>query len=86
MDFIVAFNKALKDVALSLADAKAAELADRLFHIGFEGANPENVVTPRTLLAIYIGRLIVLDGIVTRCKSRRRLVRGGLSSSLNTTG
>lgn len=45
------------------------------FHVGFEGELPLNEVNPRTLMARYLGRLVILEGIVTRCSLVRPKVR-----------
>lgn len=38
-----------------------------IYHIGFEGSFGSHLVTPRTLGADYLKRLVCLEGIVTHC-------------------
>ena len=38
------------------------------FFIGFEGSLGRNHVTPRSLTSRYLGNLVCVEGIVTKCK------------------
>ncbi|CAG9861024.1 unnamed protein product [Phyllotreta striolata] len=60
-----AFQNALKEYVLSVAPDYAKEIED--FFISFEGSFGSNHVTPRTLTSSYLGNLICVEGIVTKC-------------------
>lgn len=70
MEYLSLFEKALKTIVDSLAINKEQQLQrDDEYYIGFEGAVPHREVNPRTLLASeHMGKMVVLEGIVTRCK------------------
>lgn len=38
------------------------------FYVGFKGSFGDNHTTPRTLRADKLGKMVCLEGIVTRCK------------------
>lgn len=66
--FLPAFDAALKDVVLAVHDpAKHAEASETQFYIGLRGSFGDHHVNPRTLRANMIGKMISLEGIVTRC-------------------
>ncbi len=62
-----AFDEALKSVALANSNLAKAKLDDKQFAIGLEGSFGENQLSPRELSARYLGKLICVEGIVTRC-------------------
>ena len=66
-EYLPAFEKALKNVVLTLRDPAQHKIDDLPFYVAFSGSFGENHVNPRTLRAIHLGRLISLEGIVTRC-------------------
>lgn len=63
---LVAFQRALKDLVVSI-DATYAKQFDE-FHVGFEGSFGNKHVSPRTLSARFLGNLVCVEGIVTKCK------------------
>ncbi len=65
VDFLPAFDKALRDVIFSLGDGDPNEM----YSIGLEGSFGENYVTARTLSSEHLGKMICIEGIVSRCKS-----------------
>jgi DNA replication licensing factor MCM3 len=69
IDYLPAFDKALKDVVTSLPnyvpDANGLETS---FSVGLEGSFGDYFVSPRHLSSIFLGKLICIEGIVTRCK------------------
>jgi DNA replicative helicase MCM subunit Mcm2 (Cdc46/Mcm family) len=67
-EYLPAFEKALKKQAERLHDPRTGDVKDMEFYIGVEGALPQAEVNPRTLLANYLGRMVLIEGIVTRCK------------------
>ena len=62
----LAFSRALKEV-VGIADATYAKTHEEMF-VGFEGSFGTRHVTPRTLTSHYLGNLICVEGIVTKCK------------------
>ncbi len=70
-DFLPAFEKALKDVALSMHNPALGRIDDEAFHIGLEGSFGDNQLSPRFLSAKYLGQMVCLEGIVTRCTFQR---------------
>ncbi|KAF5900445.1 maternal DNA replication licensing factor mcm3-like, partial [Clarias magur] len=62
---LVAFQRALKDMVASV-DATYAKQFDE-FHVGFEGSFGNKHVSPRTLSARFLGNLVCVEGIVTKC-------------------
>ncbi|KAK1795543.1 hypothetical protein P4O66_001041 [Electrophorus voltai] len=62
---LVAFQRALKDLVASV-DATYAKQFDE-FHCGFEGSFGNKHVSPRTLSARFLGNLVCVEGIVTKC-------------------
>lgn len=68
-DYLPAFDQALLDVVRSVHDPVKDVIADKRFYVGLQGSFGDHHVNPRTLAASHLGRLICLEGIVTRCKS-----------------
>lgn len=61
-----AFQLALKQFVASIDTDYAKENID-LF-VGFEGSFGSKHVTPRTLTSHFLGNLVCLEGIVTKCE------------------
>lgn len=59
------FQKALKEF-VTAADATYAKNIDE-FMIGFDGSFGAHHVSPRTLVSIFIGTMVSVEGIVTKC-------------------
>jgi DNA replication licensing factor MCM3 len=76
MEFIPAFDKALKDVVQAQLEPQQT---DTLYHVGFEGSFGNNFVSPREICSRYIGKMISIEGIVTRCS----LVRPKVAKSVH---
>ncbi len=66
MDYLPCFDKALRDV-VEAAYAPGAQDANKLYYVGFEGSFGANLVSPRNLCAKYLGKMMCVEGIVTRC-------------------
>ncbi|CAG8796097.1 26105_t:CDS:2, partial [Gigaspora rosea] len=64
-EWILALEKAIKDVALSLNDPIINKIEDLHVHAGFTG-NFRYHVNPGTLKSIHLGKLICVEGIVSR--------------------
>ncbi|XP_066532620.1 MCM3 minichromosome maintenance deficient 3 (S. cerevisiae), like [Hoplias malabaricus] len=62
---LVAFQKALKDLVGSIDGTYAKQFDE--FHVGFEGSFGNKHVSPRTLSARFLGNLVCVEGIVTKC-------------------
>ncbi|KAL7669034.1 hypothetical protein ACOME3_009706 [Neoechinorhynchus agilis] len=63
---LLCLQQALKRVATSL-DPSLAEKDIEAFNVGISGALGEFQLNPRTLLSCYLGNLVCVEGIVTRC-------------------
>uniref|UniRef100_A0A8C7I9H6 DNA replication licensing factor MCM3 n=1 Tax=Oncorhynchus kisutch TaxID=8019 RepID=A0A8C7I9H6_ONCKI len=74
---LVAFQRALKDFVASIDATYAKQFEE--FHVGFEGSFGTKHVTPRTLAARYLGNLVCVEGIVTKCS----LVRPKITRSVH---
>lgn len=71
---LVAFQKALKEFVAS-ADPVYSKQHEEFF-IGFEGSFGAKHVSPRTLTSSYLGNMVCLEGIVTKCSLiRPKVVR-----------
>ncbi|XP_065201750.1 DNA replication licensing factor Mcm3 [Planococcus citri] len=61
----IAFQKALYEYVSSLNTKYASDHEE--FFISFEGSFGNRHVTPRTLTSRYLGNMVCLEGIVTKC-------------------
>jgi DNA replication licensing factor MCM3 len=66
-DYLPPFDKAFKDICLSLQDPLKERIDDKSFYVGLQGSFGEHEVRPGSLNALHIGSLISIEGIVTRC-------------------
>ncbi|KAJ7655238.1 ATP dependent DNA helicase [Mycena polygramma] len=66
-DYLPAFEKALADVIQRQPESKKYELDSKHFRIGFSGSFGDHHVSPRTLHAAQLGKMISVEGIITRC-------------------
>ncbi|KAJ1502429.1 MCM DNA helicase complex subunit [Coelomomyces lativittatus] len=68
VDYLPAFEKSLKDIIVATHHPpKLHGMQEHLYYVGFKGAFGKHHVNPRSLNASYLGQLIALEGIVTRC-------------------
>lgn len=67
VDYLPAFDDALANVVQQVHDTDKHDIEGKAYHIGFSGSFGDHHVSPRTLNASYIGKMISLEGIVTRC-------------------
>jgi DNA replicative helicase MCM subunit Mcm2 (Cdc46/Mcm family) len=66
--WLPAADAALKDMAINSSNAGLGEaLKQETFYVGFKGSFGENHTTPRTLKSDKLGKMICMEGIVTRC-------------------
>ncbi|KAF7978891.1 hypothetical protein HWV62_44395 [Athelia sp. TMB] len=76
VETLPALEGALLKLAEGLAGDKPAPDAPAHFRVGLSGSFGENHVSPRTLRAEHLGRMISLEGIITRCSLvRPKMVR-----------
>lgn len=62
----VAFQRALKEYIITVAHEYGKD--NREFFVGFGGSFGNKHVTPRTLNSRYLGNLVCVEGIVTKCE------------------
>ncbi|XP_075684451.1 maternal DNA replication licensing factor mcm3 isoform X1 [Rhinoderma darwinii] len=62
---VIAFQRALKDLVASIDATYAKQFEE--FSVGFEGSFGAKHVSPRTLIAGFLGNLVCVEGIVTKC-------------------
>ncbi|KAJ8276841.1 hypothetical protein GJAV_G00068510 [Gymnothorax javanicus] len=74
---LLAFQGALKDLVASIDGTYAKQFDE--FHVGFEGSFGSKHVSPRTLTARFLGSLVCVEGIVTKCS----LVRPKITRSVH---
>ncbi|TPX72782.1 hypothetical protein SpCBS45565_g00095 [Spizellomyces sp. 'palustris'] len=79
MDYLPPFDKALKDIVLSLQTPAKEKLDDECFYIGLEGSFGEYQVNPRNVSSTHLGKMVSIEGIITRCS----LVRPKVARSVH---
>lgn len=62
---ILAFQRAVKEFVMTVDNVYGKQFDD--FFVGFEGSFGAKHVTPRSLSARFLGNLVCLEGIVTKC-------------------
>lgn len=65
LDYLAAFELALSEMVASLAPSEIP--THKRYYIGLRGSFGDHHVNPRTLRSHMIGKIISLEGIVTRC-------------------
>ena len=78
-DFLPAFDLALTTLVHQVADVRKHDIEDKTFRVGFSGSFGDHHVSPRTLRASQLNKMISLEGIVTRCS----LVRPKMMKSIH---
>lgn len=66
-DWLPAFDEALTSVVKHVFNPEKHDIASKTYHVGFSGSFGDHHVTPRTLQAAHLGKMISLEGIITRC-------------------
>ncbi|RKO85648.1 MCM2/3/5 family-domain-containing protein, partial [Blyttiomyces helicus] len=67
MEYLPPFEKALKDLVLAIVDPlQAKRVEGENFSIGLEGSFGAHEVQPRTVSSAHLGRMICIEGIITR--------------------
>ncbi|KAI0823030.1 ATP dependent DNA helicase [Trametes gibbosa] len=67
VDYLPALEDALAKVVERVHDREKHEIEGKTYRVGFSGSFGDNHVSPRHLRAMHLGRMISLEGIVTRC-------------------
>ena len=65
--FLVPFEAALQLLVEQIHDPLKHDIRDKQYHVGLRGSFGDNHVNPRTLRSIHLGKIVSLEGIVTRC-------------------
>ena len=78
-DFLPAFEHALTTLVHQVADPRKHDIEDKTFRVGFSGSFGDHHVSPRTLRASQLNKMISLEGIITRCS----LVRPKMTKSVH---
>lgn len=63
---ILSLQRAVREYILTVDDAYGKQFEE--FFVGFEGSFGGMHVTPRSLSARFIGNLVCVEGIITKCK------------------
>lgn len=67
-EFLPPLTQALKDTALTLRDASSVDIDEYSpFYVGFSGTFGSHLLSPRTIDASFLGKLVCVEGIITRC-------------------
>lgn len=66
-EYIPAFENALLTLIKSMADPLKDDITNKQYYIGLRGSFGDHHVNPRTLRSIHLGKMMSLEGIVTRC-------------------
>ncbi len=73
---MIALQKAVTDIALEEDSTVEKILSTNELQVGFDGSFGNHSVSPRGLLSSLLNKLIVVEGIVTKCSSvKPKLVR-----------
>jgi DNA replication licensing factor MCM3 len=67
VDYLPAFDAALLNIVIQKHNPQKHFIEGKSFRVGFSGSFGDHHVSPRNLHAAYLGKMISLEGIVTRC-------------------
>ena len=67
-EYIPAFDAALLERVKIQYDVDKHDIGGKEYNVGFRGSFGDHHVNLRTLRALHIGKMISLEGIVTRCE------------------
>ncbi|OSD05902.1 ATP dependent DNA helicase [Trametes coccinea BRFM310] len=79
VDYLPALEDALVKVVERVHDRDKHEIEGKSYRVGFSGSFGDHHVSPRHLRATHLGKMISLEGIVTRCS----LVRPKMMKSVH---
>lgn len=77
-EFLPAMDRALKEAVMAMRNNISNNQFDDNtdFYVAFRGTFGDHLVNPRTVKASYLGKLVCIEGIVTRCSLvRPKIVR-----------
>lgn len=66
-EFIPALEEAIEEVLSVIVNDTEKQQIARGYKVGFSGSFGDHHVSPRSLHAEYLGKMLCLEGIVTRC-------------------
>jgi DNA replication licensing factor MCM3 len=66
-EYVPAFDEAIVQIVQQVYDADKHQIEGKAYRVGFSGSFGDHHVSPRTLRAAQLGKMISLEGIVTRC-------------------
>ncbi|ORX45847.1 MCM-domain-containing protein [Hesseltinella vesiculosa] len=66
-EYLPAFDAALYKLVENDHDPELYQVKDVPFYVGLRGSFGDNHVNPRTLRSNFLGKLVCIEGIVTRC-------------------
>ncbi|KAH9949503.1 ATP dependent DNA helicase [Amylocystis lapponica] len=67
VEYLPAFDDALANIVSRVHDLDKHDVEGKSYRVGFSGSFGDHHVSPRTLRAAQLGKMISLEGIVTRC-------------------
>ncbi|KAH7883866.1 MCM2/3/5 family-domain-containing protein [Phlebopus sp. FC_14] len=67
VDYLPAFDDALANIVSQIHDTEKHQLEGKSYRVGFSGSFGDHHVSPRSLKAEHLGKMISLEGIITRC-------------------
>ncbi|KAF7310563.1 DNA helicase [Mycena chlorophos] len=67
VDYLPACEKALLDVLKRQPESQKYDIEARTYRVGFVGSFGDHHVSPRTLHAAHLSKMIAVEGIITRC-------------------
>ncbi|KAK7205774.1 MCM2/3/5 family-domain-containing protein [Myxozyma melibiosi] len=75
-EFLPAADRALQLTVVAIAEARHNVGESDVFYVAYRGSFGDHAVNPRTISASHVGKLLSLEGIVTRCSLvRPKVVR-----------
>ncbi|KAL0572572.1 MCM DNA helicase complex subunit [Marasmius crinis-equi] len=84
-DFYPSVEDALKTIVESVKDSGKHDTENKTYHVGFSGSFGDHHVSPRTLRSDQLGKMISLEGIVTRCSLHEYRDATSVNSNLPPT-
>ncbi|KAK0545831.1 MCM DNA helicase complex subunit [Tilletia horrida] len=66
-EYLPAFDAALHQLVEQLHNPAKDDIANKQYYIGLRGSFGDHHVNPRTLRSVHLGKMMSLEGIVTKC-------------------
>jgi len=67
MEYLPAFDAALNEIINPESSNRKLKSEEDFYHVGLDGSFGANEISPRSINAKFIGKLVCLEAIVTRC-------------------